>query len=122
MLDPKIDKKIDRKSLFHYLENGYSPVDSSLIKDVKKLAPGHSLTFKIISGEIVIDKEIELNVELDGQPVTIKLSELPVQCPILSVRKIVKRGNMVVFPYQGGCIVHKATGRKINFVDRDGVS
>ena len=70
---------------------------------------------------MVIDKEIELNVELDGQSVTIKLSELPVQCPILSVRKIVKRGSMVVFQNQGGYIVHNATGRKINFVERDGV-
>ena len=72
-------------------------------------------------GEMVIDKEIELNIELDGQPVTVKLSKLPVQCPILSVRKIVKKGNMVVFQYQGGFIVHKTAGRKINFVDRDGV-
>ena len=71
--------------------------------------------------EIVVGKEIELNVELDGQPVTIKLSELPVQCPILSVRKIVKKANMVVFQNQGGYIVHKATGRNINIVDRDGV-
>ena len=61
------------------------------------------------------------NVELDGKSATIKLSELPVQCPILSVRKIVKRGNMVVFQDQGGYIVHKVTGRKINFVERDGV-
>jgi len=61
LLDPKINKKIDRKSLFYYLENGYSPRDSSLIKDVKKLAPGHSLTFKIISGEIVIDKYWEIS-------------------------------------------------------------
>ena len=72
-------------------------------------------------GEMVIDKEIGLSVQLDGQPVTIKLSELPVQCPILSVRKIVKRGNRVAFQYQGGYIVHKATGRKNNFVDNDGV-
>ena len=49
---------------------------------------------------IVVDKEIELNVELDGQPVTIKLSELPVQCPLLSVGNVVKRGNTVVFQDQ----------------------
>ena len=35
--------------------------------------------------------------------------------------KIDKRGNMVVFQNQVGYIVHKTTGRKINFVDRDGV-
>ena len=71
--------------------------------------------------EIVIDKEIELNVELDGQPVTINLSELPVQCPILSVRMIVKRGNMLVFQNQRGYIVRSATARNIILVDRDGV-
>jgi hypothetical protein len=68
-----------------------------------------------------VDKEIELNVELEGQPVTVKLSELPVQMPILSVRKIVKKGNKVVFQDHGGYIVNNNTGRKINFVDRDGV-
>ena len=60
--------------------------------------------------EMVIDKKIELNVELDGQSVTIKLSELPVQCQILSVRKIVKSGTMAVFQNQGKYIVHKVTG------------
>ena len=72
-------------------------------------------------GEMVVDKEIELNIELDGQPVTVKFSELPVQMPILSVRKIVKRGNRVVFQDQGGYIVNKSTGRNINFVDNNGV-
>ena len=70
---------------------------------------------------MVVDKEIELNIELDGQPVTVKFSELPVQMPILSVRKIVKKGNRVVFQDQGGYIVNKNTGRKINFVDKNGV-
>ena len=70
---------------------------------------------------MVPDKEIELNLELDGQPMTVKLSELPVQMPILSVRKIVKKGNKVMFQAQGGRIVNKNTGRKLNLVDRDGV-
>ncbi len=56
MLNPKINKKIDLKSLIYYLENGYSPTDSSLIKDVKKLESGHSLTFKIDLDEIIIEK------------------------------------------------------------------
>ena len=80
--------------------------------------------FKCVTADgeqMVLDKEIELNVELDGQTVTIKLSELPVQCPISSVRKTVKRGDMVVFQNQEGYIVHKANYRKIYVVDRDGV-
>ena len=72
-------------------------------------------------GGMVVDQAIELNVELDGFSVSVKLSELPIQCPILSVKQIVKRGNMVVCQGQGRFIVHKTTGRKINFVERDGV-
>ena len=63
---------------------------------------------------MIVDNEIELNIELDGQPVTVKLSELPVQMPVLSVRKIVKKGNKVVFQDQGGYIGNRNTGRNIN--------
>ena len=70
---------------------------------------------------MVVDKEIELNVELHGQTATINVCELPMQCPALSVRKMIKRGNMVVFQDQGGCIVHKVTDGKNSFAERDGV-
>ena len=55
-----------------------------------------SKKFKCVTaneGQMVFDKEIEL----DGQPATVKSSKLPVLCPILSVRKIGEKGNMVVF-------------------------
>lgn len=81
LLDPKINKKIDRKSLFHYLENGYSPNDSSLIKDVKKLESGHSLTFKISSEEIIIDRYWDITNQredyvLDEQEIIDKVDSL----------------------------------------------
>ena len=60
-------------------------------------------------------------VELEGHKVPITFSDLPVQCPILSVRKIVRRGNKVVFNLDGGYIKHKATGNKMYFVEREGV-
>ena len=50
--------------------------------------------------EMLVDKEIELDVKLNGQTVAIKLSKLHVHFPMLSVRKIVKKGNMVVFQDQ----------------------
>ena len=71
--------------------------------------------------EIVVDQEIDLEVELDGRRVPVTFSELPVSCPILSVRRIVRRGNKVVFDDDGGYILHKATGNKMRFVEREGV-
>ena len=62
-------------------------------------------------GEMLVDKEIKLNVELDGHAMPIKFSELPVQCPILSVRRIVRKGNDIVFTEDGGYIQHRTSGR-----------
>ena len=72
-------------------------------------------------GELLVDKVLETDVELDGYNVHVKFSDLPVQCPILSVRRIVKQGNVVVFQEQGGYILHKKSGRRINFIEREGV-
>ena len=72
-------------------------------------------------GELIVDKVLETDVQLDGHTVHIKFSNLPVQCPILNVRRIVKQGNIVVFQEQGGYILHKKTGRQINFIEREGV-
>ena len=58
---------------------------------------------------------------MDGHKVPITFSDLPVQCPILSVRRIVRRGNKVVFNLDGGYIKHKATGNKMYFVEREGI-
>ena len=72
-------------------------------------------------GELIVDKVLEVDVELDGFEVHVKFSDLPVQCPILSVRRIVKQGNIVVFKDRGGYILHKHSGRRIHFIEREGV-
>ena len=53
-------------------------------------------------GELIVDKVLETDVQLDGRTVHVKFSDLPVQCPILGVRRIVKQGNIVVFQEKGG--------------------
>jgi hypothetical protein len=72
-------------------------------------------------GEMICDSEIELKCETDGHTMNIKLSDLPVSCPILSVRRIVKKGNDVVFNDGGGYILHRQSKRRIEFVEREGV-
>ena len=51
---------------------------------------------------MIVKEEIQLNVELDGNPMKIKFSNLPVNCPILSVRRIIKKGNDIGFNDTGG--------------------
>ena len=43
------------------------------------------------------------------------------EVPILSVRKIVKKGNDVNFQKGQGTIVHRTTGRTLRFNEHDGV-
>ena len=71
--------------------------------------------------ELVITKELEVLCGLDGQDVPVTFADLPVSCPILSVRRIVRRGNKVVFEDEGGYILEKATGKKMYFIEREGV-
>lgn len=43
----KIDRKIDRASFHYYLQNGYVPSPSSIIKGVYKLSPGSAMTIDL---------------------------------------------------------------------------
>ena len=72
-------------------------------------------------GELLVTHELDVVCELDGHDVPVTFSDLPVSCPILSVRRIVKRGNRVVFDDDGSYILEKATGRRIEFVERERV-
>ena len=71
--------------------------------------------------ELMVDKEIDLLCKFGEHELPITYSQLPVSCPILSVRRIVRRGNRVMFTDDGGYIEHKVTGRRIDFVEREGV-
>ena len=72
-------------------------------------------------GERICDSEIELKCEMDEHAMKIKVSDLTVRCPILSARRIVKKGNDIVFNYGAGYILHRHSRRRIDFVEREGV-
>ena len=72
-------------------------------------------------GEMLIESEIELSCELDGHEMIAKCADLPVQCPILSVRRIIRKDNDSVFTEDSGYIQHRSSRRKIDFVVREGV-
>ena len=70
---------------------------------------------------MVIDKETDIDCEFGNHKMSIVFADLPVQCPILSVRRIIKKGNGVVFNDAGGFIEHTVTRRRIDFIEREGV-
>ena len=51
----------------------------------------------------------------------IEFGDLPVECPIISVKKIVHKGNKVVFQEKGGYILNVATRKKLRFIEKRGV-
>ena len=67
-------------------------------------------------GGMSCDSEIELKSEMGGHTINMKFSALPVRCPIFSVRRIVKKGNNIVFNDGGGYILHRQSKRRIDLV------
>ena len=59
----------------------------------------------------------------EGTECEVEFDELPVAFPILSVKLLAKKGHNVTFDDDlgGGCITHKATGRKTQIIEREGV-
>ena len=45
---------------------------------------------------------VDVKVDIEGETHVIEFDDLPVECPIISVRKIVHKGNKVVFKRKGG--------------------
>ena len=45
---------------------------------------------------MIIDKEIDIDCEFGDHKMSIVFADLPVQCPVLSVRRIIKKGNRVI--------------------------
>ena len=64
---------------------------------------------------------VEVLAKIDGENHTIEFDDLPVECPIISVRKIVRKGNRVVFQENGGYIMNKTSQKKLHFVEKQGV-
>ena len=71
-------------------------------------------------GEMLTDNKIELRCELDGHEMNAKFADLSIQCPIPSVRRIIRKGNDIDFTEDGGFIQHRTSRRKIDFVEQEG--
>ena len=99
--------------------------------DLKSHAPGFDLLQKTTKrkrciaangAEMLIESEIELCCKLDGHQMAVKFADLPVQCPILNVRHIIRKGNDSVFTENGGYFQHRTSKRSIDVVEREIVS
>ena len=55
------------------------------------------------------DEVVDVKASVQGQTHDIEFDDLPVECPIIRVRKMVRKGNKVVFEERGGYILNKAT-------------
>ena len=74
------------------------------------------------AGELKNEGQIHVQFETqEGIRSDITLQNVKVTTPIMSVRKLVKKGHMVEFWNGGGCIIAAKTGRKMYFVERGGV-
>ena len=71
--------------------------------------------------EIRSEGVVEVRAEIEGEEHIIPFDDLPVECPIISVRRIVRKGNIVKFKKDGGYILNASSGRKLRFVERNGV-
>ena len=64
---------------------------------------------------------VNLNVTIAGEEHVLPMDDLPLEMPILSVRKIVRKGNYVTFRDGGGYIKNVKSGKRLHFVERQGV-
>ena len=79
--------------------------------DVATTAGGHELKHK---------GRCKVNTMIDDHEMPIVFSNLKVDVPILSVRRMVKLGNDVILTETGGSITNKLTGQKLTFIEADG--
>ena len=67
------------------------------------------------------DETVAVKVDIQGEQHIINFDDLPVECPIISVRMIVHKGNRVVFEEKGGYIMNMISKKKLYFVEKHGV-
>ena len=78
--------------------------------------------YKAADGSLIPNRgEISItHVEDDNEPYEFVFQDAPVHCPIISVRYLVTRDCWVTFHKNGGFIAYP-TGKRINFIVKDGV-
>ena len=81
----------------------------------------HALCVLASGKEIHSKGIIEVEAGIDDETHIIPFEDLPVECPIISIRKIVKKKNVVTFRDGGGYILNTVTRKKLSFVERIGV-
>ena len=64
---------------------------------------------------------IEVEAAIDDETHMIPFEDLPIGCPIISVKKIVTKKNVVTFRGGGGYILNTVTRENLKFVERNGV-
>ena len=113
----------------------WSMVDSGSqpnVADIPKEFPKHNvrisegqksgLCYKAADGSLIpnLGESDIVHVEPDGEQYTFTFQNAKVHCPILSVRYLVTRDCTVTFHRDGGHILYP-TGKKLSFVNKDGV-
>ena len=70
-----------------------------------------------VDGTEVASKGIcEVTAMVEGEKHLIPFEDLPAECPLISARKVVKKGNIVKFKDGGGYIMSIATKKKLRLI------
>ena len=64
---------------------------------------------------------MNLNVSIAGEDHLLPMDDLPLEMPILGVRKIVRKGNYMTFRDGGSYIKNVKSGKRLHFVERQGI-
>ena len=67
------------------------------------------------------DEVVYVKVHIEGETHVIYFDDLPVECPMISVRKIVHKRKEVVFSGEGGYRINDATSKKLHIIEKHGV-
>lgn len=64
------------------------------------------------------DEVVVVSAGIQGENHVVEFDDLPVECTVISVRKIVRTGNKVVFQEKGGYILNEKTQKRLEFVEK----
>ena len=96
------------------------PAYSHLVEETDASRRGSGAT--TASGQKLVNKgRCVVHGSAQGTDLNMAFKDMEIEVPILSVRKMVKKGNDVNFEKGGGTIVNRSTGRVLRFYEHDGV-
>ena len=112
---------VDSGSTVHaaWIEKHFPSYANRVKPTAKSLAGDHATT---AGGLKLYNKgRVEVQASSGGLEFSCAFKDMEVELPILSVRKIVKRKNQVLFTDGGGTITHNDTGHVMKFYEHEGV-